>query len=385
MPARFCPQCGSPTQPAAKFCAECGSALAGAGPVVASAPVLRPTMLGGIVLSGFLVAGLGIWAAILTPDAPAPGPGQRAMPRGTAPAAMPENPHQLPDEISRMVGELATRAESEPENVDLWVHLGEVYYRTAQFDPAYRPKALAAFDHVLARDQNRIEAIRGKGNIFYDQQKAPQAIEHFERFLKLQPGDSSVRTDLATMYLTDGQRERAMALYRAVIADDPEFMQAHYNLAAALHGDGEIEGAVAELRIARGLAADEATRQRIDALIARLSGEEAQPQPPTAPPAAAPAATSEGTPYQAAVEAALRGYDIMGPRIESFEWTGPGTARVLMRSFPMDAMPPMAREKFDTRIREMTATAAAMHPVDGDRSVALVDAESGRVMATIEP
>jgi Flp pilus assembly protein TadD len=390
MPARFCPECGTPTLPAAKFCAECGFSLAGIGgpargPAAAPAGiVIRPTMLGGLVLGGFLIVGLGIWGAILTPDAPAPRPGQVAS---AAPAAPPASPHELPSEITKMVGDLAERAEKKPDDLDLWVHLGEVYYRTSQFDPSYRAKALAAYDHVLERDKTRAEAIRGKGNVYYDQQDAPKAISWFERYLKTHPDDASVRTDLATMYLADGQHDRAMALYRAVIADDPDFMQAHYNLAAALHGDGDTEGALRELRVARDLAKDDTLRKRIDGLIARLSGAAAPEAAPAAAPvvAAAPAPAGNLTPFQAEVESTFRGHEIMGPRIASIEWTGPGEARVLMRSFPMDAMPPMVRGKFETRLRDTLNDAAKTHPIEGARSVTLVDADSGRVMDTIRP
>lgn len=399
MPVRFCPECGTPTLPGAKFCAECGFALAGVGgaapaptgPPAAAAPSAhwRPSALGGFVLAGFLIAGLGIWAAILTPDAPAPRPGQVASAGGAAAPAATAPPAELPSEIRDMVAKLADSAKAKPEDLNLWTHLGEVYYRTSQFDPSYRPKALAAFDHVLERDPKHADAIRGKGNVYYDENDPKQAIPYFERFLEIHPDDSAVRTDLATMYLADGQQDRALALYRAVIADDPDFMQAHYNLAAALHGRGDAEGALAELRVARGLTQDEDIRQRIDELITRLSGTAppVAPPAPTAPaarPAAATAPTSL-TPFQAAVEDAFRSHEIMGPRIASIEWTGPGEARVSMRSFPMDAMPPMVREKFETRLRDTLETAEKEHPVDGDRSVTLVDEASGRVMATVRP
>lgn len=387
MPARFCPECGTPTLPEAKFCAECGFALGAAGRTGPTARAWRPTALGGAVFAGFLVGGLGIWAAILTPDAPRPRPGEIAAGAPGAPApATPQAPRELPSEITKLVADLAARAEAKPDDLALWTHLGEVYYRTSQFDPAYRAKALAAFDHVLARDPKRAEAIRGKGNVYYDQQDAPKAITHFERFLEIHPDDASVRTDLATMYLADGQHDRGLALYRAVIADDPDFMQAHYNLAAALHGNGDTEGALAELRVARRLATDDALRERIDALIARLTGDDegtggrAEDEAP-----APPRPSGDRTPFQAVVEAAFRDHEIMGPRIASIEWTGPGTTRVLMDGFPMEAMPPMVREKFETRLKDTLTEAAVNHPVEGDRSVTLVDAGSGRVMATVRP
>ena len=63
----------------------------------------------------------------------------------------------------------------------------------------------------------------------------------------------------------------------------------------------------------------------------------------------------------------------------------PGTARVQMQNFPMDGMPPMVREKFETRLVDTMRDAARNHPVDGALSVVLVDAASGRTMATVTP
>ncbi|HWP65171.1 MAG TPA: zinc-ribbon domain-containing protein, partial [Candidatus Limnocylindria bacterium] len=69
MPVRFCPQCGTKASPSAKFCIECGHALAAGGSVPPPRPP-RAAAAGYAVFGAFLLAGLGIWAAVLTPDAP---------------------------------------------------------------------------------------------------------------------------------------------------------------------------------------------------------------------------------------------------------------------------------------------------------------------------
>ena len=51
----------------------------------------------------------------------------------------------------------------------------------------------------------------------------------------------------------------------------------------------------------------------------------------------------------------------------------------------MDGMPPMVREQFETRLRTTLETARAEHPVDGALSVTLLDAATGRTMATVGP
>ena len=75
----------------------------------------------------------------------------------------------------------------------------------------------------------------------------------------------------------------------------------------------------------------------------------------------------------------------MGPRIVGFEWTAPGTGRVLVQNFPMDGMPPAVREKFTGRLGGELRSAAEAHPVDGAVRVEIADVASGSVMATVTP
>jgi cytochrome c-type biogenesis protein CcmH/NrfG len=378
MTGRFCPQCGTQALPRAKFCSECGTALGGA-----PAPRARPRSTAGFaVFGGLLLTGLGIWAAILSPDPPPPplGATRAGGTAGGGAAAQPQQPRTvpLPEEITKMVADLAAKAASRPDDLPLWVHLGEVYSRTGQFDASYYPKALAAYEHVLAREPKHAEAIRGKANVHYDRNEPKEAIPLFERYLALRGEDASVRTDLATMHFYDGDTEKAIAMYKAVLAKDPGFVQAHYNLAAAYHAQGDVPGALAELRTARGLASDERVRQQIDQMVARLSGAPAG-DVPTASPAA------ERTPFQDTVERELRGHQIVGPRITAIRWTAPGTAEVRVREFPMTAMPPMARAAFDKRMVGYLNEANAAHPVTGERAITIVDATTGEAMATITP
>src|SRR5262249_34099870 len=116
MPARFCPQCGTPAAPRAKFCIERGVRLDGTGSAAAATGRRLPG-LGAGVLGFIVVAGLGIWTAILSPAPPRPGPGASAA-RSTGPApgpaaALPEGHPKaaaLPHEAKEFIDDLAARA-----------------------------------------------------------------------------------------------------------------------------------------------------------------------------------------------------------------------------------------------------------------------------------
>jgi len=386
MPARFCSECGTKVAAGAKFCSECGYRLDGRGAPRAAAG-RQVTMAGLAVFGLLLVSGLGIWAAILSPAPPTPAPGRGPSGTATAAAGQPDaaaQPVELPAEVKSFIADLAKKADASPEDKDIWLRLGKVYSRAAQLDPAYDPKALATFEHVLARDPNDREALRGKANVFYDRGDHKQAIPLLERYLALSGDDPSARTDLATMYLSAGDGPRAIATYQDVIAKHPDFLQAHYNLAVSYAQLGDRDKALASFKKARALTTDEKVRGQIDDMVARLTGE----TPPGAATGMASATESAGvprSPFQQDVEKRLRAAPIMGDRIVRIDWSGPGSARVGVQSFPMSSMPDEVRGKFTDRLTQELRAAAKANPPGGDVRVEIADAGTGTVMATIAP
>jgi tetratricopeptide (TPR) repeat protein len=392
MPARFCSQCGTKVAPGAKFCSECGFRLDGrvAAPAASGWQV---TTAGLSVFGLLLVSGLAIWATILSPTPPKPAPGRgpsAAAGQGDSDQTAAAPPLELPAEVKTFIDDLAKKAAAAPDDKDLWIRLGKVYARAGQLDPSYDPKALAAFEHVLARAPADPEAIHGKADVFYDEGDHKQAIPLFERYLSLAGDDPSARTDLATMYLSAGDAPKAMATYREVLAKHPDFLQAHYNLAVAHAQLGDAKAALGEFKQARALATDDKVRQQIDEMMGRLTGERPAVPPPSVaaagPSPSAPAADAgPRSPFQEDVEKRLRTAPIMGDRIVRIDWNGPGSARVVVQNFPMAAMPPEVRGKFTDRLaQELRAAAGANQPA-GDVKLEIADAGAGTVMATVTP
>lgn len=393
MSARFCAHCGAGLPPSAKFCSQCGVAVDGSGPAPAASARggWRPTTAGATVFGTFVLAGLAIWASILSPEPPRAAPGTDRPPQAGAPAqttgsTMPPDhptvPLEIPEEVKTFIDTLSASAKEHPDDNAAWLRLAQVYYRAAQIDPSYAPESLKAYDHVLERSPDDVEALRGKANIFYDASDHAKAIPLYEKLLKIAPDDPNAQTDLATMYLYAGDAPRAVAAYEKVLAEHPDFLQAHYNLAMTYAQTGRVDDAIARLKTARPLAKEERVQRQIDDMIARLESGAVTP-PSGAAPATAPA--TPGTPFQAAVEKELRAHPILGPRVVRVEWTTPGTGKVIVRSFPMEQMPPPVRDKFTSRIADTLRDASAAQPVEGDVKLEFVDVESAKVMASVTP
>jgi cytochrome c-type biogenesis protein CcmH/NrfG len=439
----FCSQCGARLEPNARFCAGCGHAIApaasAAAPPAASAarpsaaaataPLRAPTpppiprgwrdqAPGLIVLAVFLAVGLGVWVTILRPSASTPvAPTRPAAAPAPESASVPPGhpPTTLPDEAKKFIASVEEKAKAAPDDVTAWKTLAQVQARAGEIEPSYSGAAIDSYQHVLKLAPDDEDAIRGLGNVYYDQQKFPEAAAQYEHYLAKHPDDPSTRTDLATTYLYQRQFDRAVGAYQEVIKAHPDFMQAHFNLGLAYEAMGKREEAMKSLATARGLATDEQTRGQIDRVTAQLNGEAGtarmaegpqsaaanapgggtRPAPnagavaPSAAtgggaagagPASAGGAAPQGTDFKSAVEAALHAHPILGPKITAVEWPAPTQALVRVANFPMQAMPEFARNLFHARLETILDDAKTRFPTGAETSIDLVDASSGQTM-----
>lgn len=370
MTSRFCTHCGAALLPAARFCTACGQA-AGAGRVTLRLPGLErwaPVLVVAVVVGlGGLAIGIGRHSAN-PPNVPPP------RSQAPAPADMPADhpPLEVPDDVRQVIAKMAEAAKGKPDDLDVWRQLGFVQYRAGQVDPAYLTAAIDSYKHVLEKAPDDLDSLRALGNIAYDRSQPQEAMGYYQRYLTIKPDDLGIQTDLATMLLATRQVDAALAAYEAVLRKDPNYFQAQFNLAIAYRSKGDDALALAALRRAREIAKDDETRQRVDQLLAHISGEKA----------AAKAPGADAT-LHTAVEAVFRAHPIAGSRIDRIDWSGDQAARVVLRGFPMGGMPPAVREKFVERIRSGVRAAKADHQVTAALIIELVDAENGSVMETI--
>lgn len=98
--------------------------------------------------------------------------------------------------------------------------------------------------------------------------------------------------------------------------------------------------------------------------------------------AASSAAGSSGT-FHDAVAGMMRNLPVAGPKVSAVQWLSTMRAKVMMDNFPMDAMPPFARDKFIADIKSGLESAKSAHKVAGTVTVDIADAESGRVMQSV--
>ncbi len=99
---------------------------------------------------------------------------------------------------------------------------------------AASPEMLAkAAEPLLAQLQtnpNNAEVLTQLGNLYYDGQSFPQAIDYYERALKIQPNNADVRTDLGTSYWYTGDPDKALASFQKSLAIRPNHPGTLFNV-----------------------------------------------------------------------------------------------------------------------------------------------------------
>ena len=112
-------------------------------------------------------------------------------------------------------------------------------------------RARAAFAQELALDPDEFTSNLNMGVLAKQDQDYVEARRYFERALKTRPNDPGVRYQMANVDLATGNPEQARQALEALIAEAPDFAEAHATLATVyyrLHrsADGDRERAVSE-------------------------------------------------------------------------------------------------------------------------------------------
>ncbi len=386
--ARFCPQCGTKTSPKANFCTNCGEPLSGAeskagGKKASSSAATSATVEqwlpipGIVVLSLYLVVGIGLWVFVLQtePFAPISSLSTKASTGGSA---LPQNHPQvaLPEEVTSRIAELVAQANAAPQDPSAWRTLAEVQFRTSQIDASYRSAALASYRKLFELAPSDLDALRGLGNVYYDLQEYQKAIEYYQRYLTVKPDDPGVTTDLGTMYLYTGQVDQAIASYQSVLAKQPNFFQAHFNLGIAYQEKSMPAQAAASLQQAKSLTDNTNIQARIDQLLAQFSNG-------TRPFRTTSTTNPSAPPFQQAVESLFRSHEMMAPKIIRIEWPSQTEAKVFFRNFPMAGMPQTVRDSFRKKLHGQITDAQQKNGISGLVTVELIDIDTQHVMETL--
>jgi len=98
----------------------------------------------------------------------------------------------------------------------------------------------------LKADPNNVGLLANIGNVYYDAQQFPTAIDYYQRALKLEPPNTDVRTDMGTAYWFTGNADAAIAEFQKSLSYEPNKANTLFNLSIAeWQGKMDVAAAVA--------------------------------------------------------------------------------------------------------------------------------------------
>jgi len=98
----------------------------------------------------------------------------------------------------------------------------------------------------LRTDPANVAILESVGNLYYDAQQYPTAIDYYQRALKLEPKNTGVRTDMATAYWYTGNADAAIVEFQKSLSFEPNKANTLFNLGIVeWQGKMDIDKAVA--------------------------------------------------------------------------------------------------------------------------------------------
>jgi tetratricopeptide (TPR) repeat protein len=98
----------------------------------------------------------------------------------------------------------------------------------------------------LKEDPANAGLLANLGNVYYDAQQFPTAIDYYQRALKTEPANTGVRTDMATAYWYLGNADAAIAEFQKSLSYEPNKANTLFNLGIVeWQGKMDIDKAVA--------------------------------------------------------------------------------------------------------------------------------------------
>ena len=131
-------------------------------------------------------------------------------------------------------------------------------------------QAAAPLLDAVNKDPNDYDSLVKLGNLFYDGQQYPTAIQYYERALTLHPENPDVRTDMGTAYFYNGNSDRAIAELQKSLKYRPGHPQTLFNIGWILwQGKQDPKGASAAWQELLKTNPDYPQRQQVEQYIAK--------------------------------------------------------------------------------------------------------------------
>lgn len=289
----------------------------------------------------------------------------------------------------------------DPKNIDAHLARAVAYVETAYAtsDGKKLMEAVKSYKDVLDLDAKNPQALLGLASLCLEAGILDKALEYYPKYLEIKPEDLRARADYSLALARADQADKAHEILDVLLGENPDFFPGQMTRAFVFQIEGKIEEAAKQAESAKQYVRDEKTIARVQGFIDSLGSSTtaaATAQASASSTAGASSATSTSVAASSqtaksdvgasalsladrgALESYFREHEIIGRKIKNVSWEAGRTMRLDLDNFPVDKMPPFAKAKFLSSVKERFA---ALTPVV---RIALHDADGGALLMEIE-
>jgi tetratricopeptide (TPR) repeat protein len=320
--------------------------------------------------SNFLLIGGAIlfWTVCvsLSQQLGAPPPAQAGSAVRTGPTMQNGGPAKEaePPPLPESLKPLEERALKEPQNIEALTAYSEALITEGikNSDPALLMRAVATNSQILNLDPKNKDALIGMASLAFENGVFDKAKGYYERYLEIVPTDLKAKTDYSLTLIQVGEGGKAKEILNELLKVEPNSFATRLSLALAHKVTGDKDAARQSATIALSHSPDENGKKVVEQFLANLD----KPEDIMAP--------APGESPAIAIDSFFRNHQILGPKVEKISWKDQSTVEIVLNQFPMEQMPPFAKEKLKKSIGEVISR------LPGDIVVKFLAAEDSRVL-----
>lgn len=198
-----------------------------------------------------LAIGIAVGYFARGPAAPAAVTADASQPAAAAPAGMGGGANSMGMSQAQLPG-IGSAQQAQPASPEMLAKAAEPLLTQLQSNP------------------NDVDTLAKVGNIYYDGQAYPQAIQYYEKALTIQPKNADIRTDLGTAYWYTGDADKAIANFERALTVQPNHPGTLFNLGIVKwQGKKDPKGAVVVWEKLLQTNPDYAQKDQVQMLIER--------------------------------------------------------------------------------------------------------------------
>ena len=356
MPTPICTKCAKSLESSFNFCPNCGYNLKNNS----QSKIFLSVGIAALLVSGFLVQDKFLGTA----------PKAKLFESDVVSKKQVQIDSKIVDEISGLKSKIAAN----PDDITLKKLLSKKMWEAIQdikdpesftSEPVLQQLGLELVDllsELTANDPKDSESALTMANISFTMRLFSKSIEFYEKYLKLNPDDFVSRSHYASSLTFLRRYKESVTELDKVLKTKPDFFQALAYKTITLAEMGNAEEAAKTGELAVKFAPNDEAKQRIQSFVSSLQKKNST--------------DNKNIAEKELLKTFFTNHQIIGPKLTRFE-TDKRIIKLFLKDFPMDAMPPVAKEVL---FKKIVALKAGWKDFD---SVVFVDTTTSQVLAEV--